>query len=308
MHTALTSPKTLGSWLLLVLALLLPSAVWAQRDSGQYQILQAVYGTDQSFVDVTDRLRQLAARDDRFKLTNELFGTDPAPGQRKTLRIHARGPDGQTRVFDYTEFSWVDGDQFTGWRGGRWGQGNHRPGYGNPGQAQILQATYGADGYRVDVTQRVRQLAQSNQRYQVSNDLFQTDPAPGRRKTLQIETRETLGGYGGGQTHVLEFAEGSWIDSGRITGASADGRPHDGAYGRVTVLRASYGDGYRRVDVTTRLRSMVRDGRLEVKAGNDLAGTDPAYNVTKHLQVEYRLGNGQVQQATVKEGEWLRLP
>ena len=308
MHTALTSPKTLGSWLLLVLALLLPSAVWAQRDSGQYQILQAVYGTDQSFVDVTDRLRQLAARDDRFKLTNELFGTDPGPGQRKTLRIHARGPDGQTRVFDYTEFSWVDGDQFTGWRGGRWGHGNHRPGYDNPGQAEILQATYGADGYRVDVTQRVRQLVQYNQRYQVSNELFQSDPAPGRRKTLQIHTRDARGGYGGGQPHVLEFAEGSWIDSARITGANADGRPNDGGYGRVTVLRASYGDGYRRVDVTARLRSMVRDGRLEVKAGNDLAGTDPAYNVTKHLQVEYRLGNGQVQQATVKEGEWLRLP
>ena len=60
--------------------------------------------------------------------------------------------------------------------------------------------------------------------------------------------------------------------------------------------------------MTARLRSMVRDGRLEVMAGNDLAGIDPAYNVTKTLQVEFRLGNGPVQQATVKEGDWLRLP
>ena len=44
MNTRVTPFKTLGSWLLLICALMLSSTAWAQRDSGQYQILQAVYG------------------------------------------------------------------------------------------------------------------------------------------------------------------------------------------------------------------------------------------------------------------------
>ena len=115
MHAPNPLAKTLGSWLLLVFALVMSSTAWAQRDDGQYQILQAVYGTDQRSIDVTDRLKQLAARDQRFKLTNDLFNNvDPAPGQRKMLRIHARGPDGQPHTFDYIEYSWVDGAQFSG--------------------------------------------------------------------------------------------------------------------------------------------------------------------------------------------------
>lgn len=80
MHAPNPLAKTLGSWLLLMFALVMSSTAWAQRDDGQYQILQAVYGTDQRSIDVTDRLKQLAARDQRFKLTNDLFNNvDPAP-------------------------------------------------------------------------------------------------------------------------------------------------------------------------------------------------------------------------------------
>ena len=314
--------KTLGSWLLLMFALVMSSTAWAQRDDGQYQILQAVYGTDQSSIDVTDRLKQLAARDQRFKLTNDLFNNvDPAPGQRKVLRIHARGPDGQPHTFDYIEYSWVDGAQFSGWRTGLWGQGGGNFGRqaSEPDNARwnnqdILQATYGARASRIDVTQRIRQLVRGNQRFQLSNGLFNADPAPGQRKTLQIHTR----GYGG-QPHVIEFAEGSWIDAARLTGTRAGqwnqgGRRNDTGYGnddgdgRVNVQRAFYGDGYRQVDVTARLRSQVRDGRLQVSVDNHLAGIDPAPGARKSLTVEFTLGNGPVLQTTAQEGQWLRLP
>ena len=322
MHAPNPLAKTLGSWLLLVFALVMSSTAWAQRDDGQYQILQAVYGTDQRSIDVTDRLKQLAARDQRFKLTNDLFNNvDPAPGQRKMLRIHARGPDGQPRTFDYIEYSWVDGAQFSGWSTGRWGQRGDNMGRqavepvnANRGNQEILQATYGAHTSRVDVTQTIRQLVRRNKRFQLTNELFNTDPAPGQRKTLQIQTR----GYGD-QPHILEFAEGSWIDAARLTGTRAGqwnqgGRRNDAGYGndagngRVTVQRALYGDGYRQVDVTARLRSQVRDGRLQVSVDNNLAGTDPAPGARKSLTVEFTLGNGPLQQTTAQEGQWLRLP
>lgn len=322
MHARIPTPiaRTLGSWLLLMAALvlsLLSSTAWAQRDEGPHQILQAVYGTDQNRIDVTDRLRQLAARDQRFQLTNDLFNADPAPGQRKTLRILALGPDGQQRHFDYGEYSWVDGAQFRGWSSGRWGRGAAAPGWraGGLGQGMadadhedILQATYGAAQYRVDVTAAVRELAHSQQGFQVHNDLFQFDPAPGQRKTLQIHLRGA-----GGQQQVLAFAEGSWVDASRLAGASAgrwgqDGRRNDAGYGRINVQRALYGDGYRQVDITARLRSLLRDGRLEVSVDNDLAGTDPAPGVRKSLRVEFSLGNGPMQHTTVQEGQWLQLP
>ena len=208
--------KTLGTWLLLMFALVMSSAAWAQRDDGQYQILQAVYGTDQRVIDVTDRLKQLAARDQRFKLTNDLFNNvDPAPGQRKTLQIHTRGYGDQPHILEFAEGSWIDAARLTGTRAGQWNQGGRR------------------------------------------NDA----------------------GYG-----------------------------NDAGNGRVTVQRALYGDGYRQVDVTARLRSQVRDGRLQVSVDNHLAGIDPAPGARKSLTVEFTLGNGPVLQTTAQEGQWLRLP
>ncbi|PTT78490.1 hypothetical protein DBR42_23440, partial [Pelomonas sp. HMWF004] len=47
------------------------------EDDGDFLILQARYGTERSHVDVTDRLRDLARQDRRFRLTNDLFGVDP---------------------------------------------------------------------------------------------------------------------------------------------------------------------------------------------------------------------------------------
>src|SRR5262249_15976787 len=134
-----------------VLACLLLSApAWSQYDHGQWQIVGARYGTAQRNIDVTQRLRQLAQQDATFQVTNKLFGSDPAPGVVKTLRIYARGPGGGTRTFDYFENDIVDGAVFTGWRSGNWGEG-WNGGWGSAeydrrgdrGQWQILQARYG---------------------------------------------------------------------------------------------------------------------------------------------------------------------
>ena len=101
----------------------LAMAQYGQGDSGQYEILSAQYGTAPRHVDVTNRLRQLAQTDRSFRMGNSTFGVDPDPGQRKVLRIYARGPNGQERMFEYPEGSTVDGSLFRGWGRGEWGRG-----------------------------------------------------------------------------------------------------------------------------------------------------------------------------------------
>src|SRR5947208_733380 len=99
------------------------------RDDGQYQILQARYGTANRNIDVTARLKELALRDVTFRMGNSTFGVDPDRGQVKTLRIYARDRNGQMRMFEYREGSVVDGSQFTGWGRGEWGQEGYRGGW-----------------------------------------------------------------------------------------------------------------------------------------------------------------------------------
>lgn len=60
-----------------------------------------------------------------------------------------------------------------------------------------------------------------------------------------------------------------------------------------------------RRDVTAIVRQAVRDGRLEITAGNELFG-DPAYGVVKRLRVEYRAG-GRQRERTAAEGERVTL-
>jgi hypothetical protein len=91
------------------------------RDSGQYAILSAQYGTARRHVDVTNRLKEVSRQDRTFRMGNSTFGTDPDPGHEKTLRIYARGPNGQERMFEYREGSTVDGSQFSSWGSGNWG-------------------------------------------------------------------------------------------------------------------------------------------------------------------------------------------
>src|SRR5713226_7707304 len=151
----------------LVIALLctiafLPGTLTAQyRDSGQYVIQNAQYGTASRHVDVTNRLKELASQDRTFRMGNSTFGVDPDPGQVKTLRIYARGPNGEERMFEYREGSVVDGSLFRSWGRGDWGNGGWNGvweggGYGgndgDSGQYVILSAQYGTARRHVDVT------------------------------------------------------------------------------------------------------------------------------------------------------------
>jgi hypothetical protein len=196
----------------------LPGSLAAQG-YGQFVILSAQYGHERNHVDVTNRLRELARADRPFRVSNEDFGVDPDPGVVKSLRIYARGPNGQEQMFEYREGSVIDGGQFRGWRGGEWGNGgwsgNWNGGGGDreEGQFLILSAQYGHERRHVDVTERLKQLARADRPFRVSNQDFGVDPDPGVVKTLRIYARGP-----NGQEQMFEYREGSVIDGGQFRG------------------------------------------------------------------------------------------
>jgi len=300
-------------------------------DDGEYQILQARYGTASQNVDVTQRLRELARSDRDFRVSNDTLGVDPHPYQKKTLRIYARGRDGQTRTFEYHEDQRVDGALFTGWGGGQWGQGRWNGGWegehGRPGRSQdgghdegeylILEARYGTAQRNVDVTQRLKQLASQDRGFEVSNNTLGVDPHPYQKKALRIYARGR-----DGQTRTFEYQENQRVDGAMFTGwgggawgqggwgggwgSEQPGYANEG--GALTILSARYGADGRTRDITKRLRAMVRNGRLDVTADNNLAGSDPAPYVGKTLWVTYRVGRGPELEVAVEERGRLSIP
>jgi len=184
------------------------------RPGEQYQILRADYGAGNRWVDVTQRLQQLASTDRTFRMGNQIFGTDPAPGVVKSLRIFARSPNGRDRTFEYPENAMVDFSLFSNWNSGNWGPGP-LPGSGPVNQYAILRADYGAGNRRIDVTQRLQQIAASNRTFKMGNDTFGTDPAPGQVKTLRIYGRDSRG-----NTRTFEYRENSLVDGAQFTGWS----------------------------------------------------------------------------------------
>lgn len=218
--------KTHFTILRLALALLALSllAGMAVADEGQYLILSAQYGTGAHHVDVTQRLRELARHDVRFRVTNGAWGVDPDRGVVKVLRIFARGPNGGERMFEYREGDWLDGAQFRGWGGGQWGRveewsGNWEgggPGPGPGGDAGafvILSAQYGTREHHVDVTQRLRELARRDVRFRATNDVWGVDPDRGVVKVLRIYARGPRG-----HERMFEYREGDWVDGAQFRG------------------------------------------------------------------------------------------
>jgi hypothetical protein len=232
--------------LVMLMASAFAAAQYPSRDQGQYRIMSARYGTERNSVDVTARLKQLARNDVNFRMGNSTFGVDPDPGRVKTLRIFARGPRNESRMFEYREGSVVDGSVFSGWRGGQWGNepwnggwngpgngggnvgggypgngypGNGYPGNGNPGGSadvgsyRIVNARYGTQRRNVDVTARLKQLARNDVRFRMGNSTFGVDPDPGHVKTLRIYARGPRG-----ETRTFEFREGSTVDGSVFTG------------------------------------------------------------------------------------------
>jgi hypothetical protein len=164
-----------------------------------------------------------------------------------------------------------------------------------PDDLSIIKAEYGVfsespDGF-VDVTDIVRRLVEGGRLRIAANNELAGDPAEGIHKELRIE-------YNDHGIQAVVADEGGTIE----LPAGAD------------VIRAVYGepgskkaDAAGRVDITAQVAAQVQDGRLFVKAGNQLAGVDPMPMVPKELLVEYRW-RGSRRALRVAENSMLVLP
>jgi len=348
----MNNPGILQRFRFVIFALLavitLATARSANADEGQFQILRARYGTANHFVDVTAQLKELARQDVAFRMGNSTFGVDPDHGVVKTLRIYARGPRGEIRMFEYVEGSTVDGSQFTGWGHANWGNEEWNGGWdegrggnegrgGDEGQYRILAARYGTGRRNVDVTARLKELARQDRTFRMGNSTFGVDPDHGVVKTLRIYARGP-----GGETRMFEFVEGGVVDGSQFTGWGRgefgnvewhggwdegrrdrdpdygndrgrdrdNGRDHDRDRDsrRLTIIKATYGEGRHRRDVTEILRSLIREGRLELPVNNNSMGGDPAHGAHKTLWVSYSVGGRDSQEVRVDEGNRIILP
>lgn len=182
-------------------------------------------------------------------------------------------------------------------------------------QWQILRADYGYGDQRVDVTQRLRELARDNATFRMGNSTFGIDPAPGVVKTLRIFVRGKHG-----KERMFEYREGSTVDGSIFSGwghgdwgdhdrddhdrDARDRDDHDRDHdrgGQYAILRAFYGVPGRNVDVTQRLREIAHDNAL-FRMGNSTFGIDPAHGVVKTLRIWARGPNGDVRMFEFREG------
>jgi hypothetical protein len=144
-----------------------------------------------------------------------------------------------------------------------------------PAKLTILKAEYGVFSVPAtecaDVTDAVRKLVAAGQRRILAGNQLAGDPAPSTPKELRIE-------YRGPGPQTVTVTEGCTVE---LPAGAEVTRAVYGVLPDVSVADKT-------VDITVRVAAQVKDGRLSVRAGNALAGGDPAPMTPKELLVKYR--------------------
>jgi len=71
---------------------------------------------------------------------------------------------------------------------------------------------------------------------------------------------------------------------------------------KLNILKAEYKTENKSIDVTDKLKKMVKDNQLNIIASNDLAG-DPDPGIVKVLKIDYQFGDGDIKKVTIPESE-----
>jgi Protein of unknown function (DUF3011)/DnaJ-like protein C11, C-terminal len=257
--------------------------VYNAYQSSDLHINRAVYGSSGRSVDVTSRLNsQIQGGQLNLEVSNQTMGRDPAPNQPKTLTVQytLNGRSNQVVV--------NEGDSL------RLPYGTTSPPYGTTSQnnLHINWATYGS-GYRTsDVTSRLNSQIRNDQIIlAVNTSSMGGDPAPGQNKVLTVQ-------------YVLNGR----TDQAIINDGDTLRLPYIGiGQNSLHINRATYGSGYRTLDVTSRLNSQIQNDQLNLQVNTTSMGGDPAPGQAKTLTVEYAL-NGRTSQVTVNDFDTLRVP
>jgi hypothetical protein len=187
-----------SGWFLIVLAVLIIGTTMfgpgvGAQDEG-WRIIRAEYGYRTQRADVTNILIDRITRggeNGQIYVNDGPMGGDPAQGHEKTLYVRARNRNGEERVFEFKQHSYLDVRMFDVSRGDR----DDRPGnYGDRDRGRrdsdrlrIVGAYYGVQGRTINVTELLRsRMREGIVISVVSNDSLGGDPAPGLEKVLIV--------------------------------------------------------------------------------------------------------------------------
>jgi hypothetical protein len=160
---------------------------------------------------------------------------------------------------------------------------------------RIASAYYGPpNGVGVDVTKRVQRFADYGEPFRVSKEILKVDPAPNHRKTLVViyvaNGQRMTDSVRQGEVFYFRNAGENHRETHRLP---------------LRIVKASYGAKGRFVDVTSRVRQLVRN-RRSFTVSNQTFGLDPYRGQRKWLKISYYRGSLQHSQQ-YEEGRQVQL-
>jgi len=282
----------------ITLAALLCAAVALPQQ--RLEIVSALWGTDNTWVDVTERLRE-RARGDALDITVDIptLGRDPIPGIGKTLRVRYRynGRELEASAADFESMRLPEIQR----------------------ELRIVSARFFYNEKSMDVRERLEPLIQDD-RLTVRADLktLGPDPAVGKTKTLEVRYEFRGNTYEArvkeDQTLSIPSREALAAAPALIAPAPSlsvtPGPPVISGSDHPLNLRvfyARYGVEGKQADVRDRLQPHLRNDQLSIRVDNAVMGGDPARGANKFLYVIYE-ARGRTYHKSVQEGQILTLP
>lgn len=261
----------------------------------ELRIAKAMYGHDSRWMDVTDTLRR-AERGERLDVvvSNQFFGSDPAPANPKTLRIeyYVNGQFMREEVPENARLVLPRGERREGPR------------------LRILSARWGIGDRGADMTGVLQSMVRDGRLYtRVTPQALGTDPFPGRPKLLRVEYEFEGRVF---RTEVRDFGELRLPDPGAMQVGAPEPPPPpppvEEMRGGLRIMYAGYGARDRFSDVTQILRNLRSpDGSLHIKVNNTNMGGDPFIGADKILRIDFEI-QGRKMHRELREGDFLNLP